>query len=234
MRPGPDLQCRQRLGPEAQPRRDLDRPAVAPLHLLRRRQEKRHQRAEALQRHKHRVRVDTNAAGAVGLDVEGEVDRAANDGPELVQDQPDRNAPPAPLRLGVGDRHPALGRPEDAGRQPAHDRADDQAPLRAELGVGVQAGGVGRVAEGADDEGPLGADLGDDRGAEEAGEDHDGEQDRVGRVGGARRGEAAGAEVGERAPAGDGGQKRQWQDRGSASETPLALPSQAALTVRGR
>lgn len=163
-------------------RKSWHRLAVAPLHLAGIREEEGEERRDGLQRHEDEVRLRLEAAWTVNIDVEPEVDGAADNGCELVsahsrhpavlyirrthveQALPDSQEPPLLVWLRVRHDDCALGHPEDAARGPADDGPEHEKPLVGKGGVRVQRRGVRCISRGADGEADARAELGDEAG----------------------------------------------------------------------
>lgn len=146
------------------------------------------------------------------VDVEANVDGAAEDLARQAVREPVAQRLALVPRLRVRDGDGGLGHPKDARADAAQGGAQQQQPLGAVAAVAVEPRGVGGVAERAKDEGALDANVVHHGARKVARDDHEAKRQRVGRVGQARAGRAARPERVHGRPDARGGKVTQAED----------------------
>lgn len=120
---------------------------IRALDLIRGRQKRRDERPAALNGNEDEIDGIRHCARLVAVRVEAQVDGAAEDLPDESVREPVPERLAAVPRLRVRDGDGGLGGPEDARRYAAQRAAEEHEPVDAEAVVGVEARGVGGVAE---------------------------------------------------------------------------------------
>ena len=159
-----------------------DRHAVRALDLGWLVQEQAGEGSQGLESDEHPIHLVGDFAGAVVLGVDAEVDGAAEDLPAQPKTEPEAQEATPIVCFGIRECDSRFRHPEDARRDAAQGRAEQNEPLGAEPVVGVQARGVGSVACRAENQRPFDSDLADDEAGEEARDYHEAECQCVGSI----------------------------------------------------